>query len=286
MLGAYGESLVEWGRLAWTNELYSHLPLIPCVSAYLIWINRRCLPARGQPSYGAALACGLLGAAVLGFYWVWKDHFESLALQDRLAPILFSLLCWILMGSYLFLGSRLVRGIRFPLLFLAFMVPLPTLIQQGFNTALQYASVVAAHGFLWLAGMPMIAHGLSFQMPGMTIQVAPECSGIRSTLVLIITSILAAHLFLRSPWKKAVFLLTILPLGILRNGFRVFVIAEMCVHWGPQMIDSPLHRRGGPVFFVLALIPLFALLLFLRKLERRSKPPATDATPVKGDASV
>jgi hypothetical protein len=35
------------------------------------------------------------------------------------------------------------------------------------------------------------------------------------------------------------------------------------------MIHSPIHRRGGPIFFLLSLIPFFALLLFLKWIEKR-----------------
>ena len=59
-----------------------------------------------------------------------------------------------------------------------------------------------------------------------------------------------------------------IPLGLLRNGFRVFTIGELCVHIGPQMINSPIHHKGGPIFFVLSLIPLFILLIALQKSER------------------
>jgi hypothetical protein len=44
--------------------------------------------------------------------------------------------------------------------------------------------------------------------------------------------------------------------------------------YGPQMIDSPIHHRGGPIFFSLSLIPLFALLWWLRASETRSTGPA------------
>ena len=63
----------------------------------------------------------------------------------------------------------------------------------------------------------------------------------------------------------------VIPLGILRNGFRVFVIGMLCVYVGPHMIDSPIHHRGGPVFFTLSLVPLFLLLWWLRRGEQRAK---------------
>jgi hypothetical protein len=39
------------------------------------------------------------------------------------------------------------------------------------------------------------------------------------------------------------------------------------VNAGPQMIHSPIHTQGGPVFFVLSLIPFLLLLWWLRRSE-------------------
>jgi hypothetical protein len=79
----------------------------------------------------------------------------------------------------------------------------------------------------------------------------------------------------------------VIPLGILRNGFRVFVIGMLCVHVGPHMIEHVIHRRGGPVFFALSLLPLFALLWWLRRWERRPHTLGAEApTPISnGDES-
>jgi len=128
---------------------------------------------------------------------------------------------------------------------------------------------------LSLSGMPVFRQGLDFQLPGMRMAVAPECSGIHSSLVLFITSLLAGQLLLRSPWKRAALTLAVIPLAILRNGFRIFTIGQLCVHVSPDMINSYIHRRGGPIFFVLSLVPFFLLLYFLRKAESRKLKPET-----------
>ncbi len=59
----------------------------------------------------------------------------------------------------------------------------------------------------------------------------------------------------------------VIPLGLLRNAARILVISLLCVHIGPHMINSVIHRRGGPVFFALSLVPLFAMLWLLRRQE-------------------
>jgi exosortase/archaeosortase family protein len=88
-------------------------------------------------------------------------------------------------------------------------------------------------------------------------------------LGLFITSLLASHLFLRSPWRRIVLVAFVIPLGNLRNGFRILVIGLLCVHVGPHMIDSIIHRQGGPLFFALSLVPLFLLLWWLERQERK-----------------
>jgi exosortase len=122
---------------------------------------------------------------------------------------------------------------------------------------------------------PVLRTGTVFELPGITVRVAQECSGIRSSWVLFITGLLAANMFLRSNWRRALFVAFVIPLGIIRNGFRVWVIATLCVHFGPQMIHSAIHRRGGPLFFALSLIPLFLVLWALRRQEQRPSKSIT-----------
>jgi exosortase len=137
------------------------------------------------------------------------------------------------------------------------------------NDVLVRGSAEASAILLKLSGTPFYREGPVFQLPGIAIQVAEECSGIHSTLVLFITSLLAGNLFLRSSWSRAVLAAAVLPVGILRNGLRICTIALLSVHLGPEMIDSPIHRRGGPVFFVLSLFLLGILVALLRWVERR-----------------
>ncbi|HWC61542.1 MAG TPA: archaeosortase/exosortase family protein, partial [Verrucomicrobiae bacterium] len=117
--------------------------------------------------------------------------------------------------------------------------------------------------------------GTSFLMPGFSLNVQPECSGIHSTLVLLITSVLAAYLFLQAPSKRWLFVLFIVPLALLRNGFRVFTLAQIGVHWNPNILNTAFHHHGGPLFFLLSLVPLFLLLKYLIKCEARKPQSKT-----------
>jgi exosortase C (VPDSG-CTERM-specific) len=161
-----------------------------------------------------------------------------------------------------------MRAAAFPVGFLVFLVPMPDAAVTWLELASAAASAEAAAMYFAVSGTPLVRHGTVFELPGIVLQVAQECSGIRSSWVLFITSILASNLFLRSPWRRLVLVAFVIPLGILRNGFRVFVIGMLCVHVGPHMIDSVIHHKGGPIFFALSLVPLFGLLWWLRRGER------------------
>jgi exosortase C (VPDSG-CTERM-specific) len=177
-------------------------------------------------------------------------------------------------GGFLFLGSKWMAAAAFPVAFLIFLVPLPDAAVNWLENASALASADAAALFFKLSGTPLERHGAVLGLPGVVLQVAQECSGIRSSWVLFITSLLASHLFLKTLWRKALLVAFVIPLGILRNGFRILVIGLLCVHVGPHMIDSPIHHRGGPLFFALSLVPLFLLLWWLRRRERRLHLPA------------
>jgi exosortase C (VPDSG-CTERM-specific) len=272
LLAAFGQPLLALANYAAHSALHSHILLIPFVSAYLLYIRRDQLPRRyvADLPLGIVLLAGGLGV-LLFTYWL---NFAGRALADNYYLVLLTLsfLCCLAAGGFFFFGRDWMRAAAFPLAYLIFMVPMPDAMADALETASKYASAEVANLFFQLGGTPFLRAGLIFQLPNITIEVAQECSGIRSSWVLFITSVLAANLFLKSSWRRLVLVALVIPLAILRNGFRIFVIGLLCVNAGPQMINSVIHRRGGPVFFVLSLIPFLLLLWWLRKGEIRVRP--------------
>ena len=269
----FGPTLYALIRFSLQNELFSHIVLVPLVSAYLVWIKRDQLATFTSPDRRIAAVLLAAGVLTLGWYGLTASGRE-LVLQDRLAyktlafAFLFTGVCAV------FLGRQTLRSIAFPLAFLIFLAPMPVVWVDAIESFLQHKSASAASGFFTLYGTPFFREVTFFQLPGINLEVAPECSGIRSSLALFITSIVAGYLFLRSPVKRVVLALAVIPLAILRNGFRVFVIGELCVHVSPDMINSYIHRQGGPIFFALSLIPFFLLLWILLRLDRPKQRPA------------
>lgn len=255
-----------WKLIAFAlhDELYSYIVLIPFISGYLIWQEKKKAPTVCTTSPGLAMGFFLAGAILTA----WHLYAPPRVLEDNLCQSTLAFLLFL--GSVVswFLGSQTLRIYAFAFGFLIFMVPMPVVMRDWLEAGLQQGSAIAAGLFFDVSAMPTVQAGLSFFLPGITLHVAPECSGIHSTLVLFITSLLAGHYFLDRPWKRWVICLVVIPLALLRNGFRIFVIGELCVHIGPEMINSVIHRHGGPLFFLLSLIPFFYLIKYLRKTGR------------------
>ena len=273
LLAVFAGPLLSLIHYAATSDLHSYTLLVPFVSAYLLYGRRAQLPK----NYASDVPLGILflvaGLAVLVFSHSLDLVGRAFSVNRQIVLLTLSFLCCLAGGGLFFLGRRWMRAAAFPLTYLIFMVPMPDAMADALETASKYASAEVANLLFHLSGTPFLRGGLVFQLPNITIEVAQACSGIRSSWVLFMTSILAANLFLKTPWRRFALVVFVIPLAILRNGFRILVIGLLCVNMGPQMIDSLIHRRGGPIFFILSLIPFFVVLWWLRRGDVCTRQP-------------
>lgn len=265
---AYAPTLARLFAHAVQSDLHSYIPLIPVVAGYLFYLRRdEALSARRGSVVVAALVA-MVGTATL---LIAARMSSSLSVNDRLGLLVVSYLTFLLALGFLFMGTAWIRANLFATAFLFFMVPLPDAVVYWLETWSVLASADVSAVFLQWTGTPMLREGTVFRLPGLVIRVAQECSGIRSSWILFITSVVAAHLFLRSPARRLFLVAFVLPLAIVRNAFRIVVISLLSVHIGRHMMDSFIHRRGGPIFFALSLVPFLGLLVWLRRRERRKR---------------
>ena len=248
------------------NELYSHIILIPMVSLYLIFTRWREIFQNNGTSFIPGSIFIVVG---VGLYFVGGEFVMRLDQNDFLSMMTFAAVhCWI-GGFVLFFGLESSRRALFPLLFLLFMVPVPGFLMERVIHLLQVWSTEVSYGIFKLTGVPIFREGFTFHLPGVSVEVAKQCGGIRSSLVLFIVSVLAGHLFLAS-WKRKVILsLWVLPITIVKNAIRIVTLTLLAVYVNPRILDSTLHRRGGIPFFVVALSLFGVVLWFLVRSESR-----------------
>jgi exosortase len=267
--------LVSWKTLTTLalfslhEESSSHILLIPVISIYLLYTERARIFRSVRP--GAIPTLFLIVATVVIVILYFADRF--FAGETSFLPVATFLLVVAWIGMFtLFYGTSAMRAAGFSLAFLVLMIPLPENVLARTISFLQSGSTDIAYFLFRAVGVPVFRQGFFLTVPGVTIEVATECSGIRSSVALFITCLLAAHLFLRTPWKQLLFVLLAFPLALIKNGIRIVTLTLLSIYVDPSFLTGSLHHKGGFVFFLVALAILAPVLLFLEKSEHFQRP--------------
>jgi exosortase len=257
-----------------SNDTFSQIPLIPLVSMYLIYGNRKLIFSDVSFEWITGTAFLVPGIIFVVIARLSMGQFSS---TNSASLFVFGVVV-IWTGTFILLfGTHAFRTACFPLLFLLFAVPIPEPILSHVVSFLQKGSANVAAMFLNLADVPYLRRDLTFDLPGVSIRVAEECSGIRSTLALLITATLASYLFLRTGWRRMLLIFVVVPMALIKNGLRIVGLTLLSIYVDPGFLTGKLHRRGGIVFFMIALVPMAILLILLERGER----PKSAAAPAE-----
>lgn len=289
----FTKSLIALVRLSLSQDNASYLVIIPLISAWVCYVERDSIFANVSRS-GWAISTAqtldkILGSGLLIFAGgtALAAHFAGAALSPdlRLSGYLLSLVLLWLAGFVFLFGRAAAKAGNFPLLFLFLMVPMPNFLLDHVIYLLQVGSAGITQFFFNVLGVPVLREGLIFHLASVSIEVAQECSGIRSSIALFILALLVAHFYLQSFWKKIVFLICGLFMMILKNGIRIATLTLLAVYVDPSFLFGRLHHAGGVVFFMIGIVLLLPLLWLLRRGEgwpagNTGAPPAPSASKI------
>jgi len=263
-VGMYWNTLKTLTSLSLHSDVFTYASAVPVLSAWLIYLERKRIFREVRYDVGTGTALLLLALALA--YWS-RRHSGWLSPEGSLSLVILSLVAlW--MGLFVICyGTKTFRAATFQMLFLVLMVPIPQSLLERAIFLMRVGSAQMA-GFLFrLAGVPAFQDGFRFALPGIDLEVAEQCSGIRSGLALLITSLLMGHLFLRSSWRKFWLILAAIPVTIFKNGLRIVTISWLSVHPNLDFLTFYMHRYGGIPFSFLGI----ALLGFLVTLMIQSE---------------
>ena len=253
-LVAFG--ILFWPTFTWMAErfdahdsFYSHGWLIPFASSWLVWQRRvrlSQLPSRAGSFWGLAL---LIPAVIVHVFasW-WGVHFVSgFAMIAAVWGLVWT--AW---------GPGVLWAIRFPLLFLLFMVPLPGVLLIAISFKMKLAAAWLASSGLTLLGLPTHQAGSTIQVPGISVVVDDTCSGLRSLISLIALSTLWTSLMPPEAkrWQKLFIVAASIPIALAANMMRIVVLVLLSAIYGPSIAESFIHYGSGIVVFGIALIVL------------------------------
>jgi exosortase len=255
---------IEWWHLALTNNRYSYLLLIPLLSAGMIYRDRRQIFRERAADGTLLIRAGIASLAIACWFLADSGLLESFTLAV-FAGVTF----WV--GTFrLFYGRQAWKAARFPILFLYSLVPIPGFVLERVIGSLQGGSAAVANGLLSLSSIPYFREGLAFHFQDLTVLVTEDCSGIRSSITLLLWVALQAHFSLRSGWRKLLFLSSVFPVVLFKNGLRIATLSILAVKVDSGFMTGWLHHDGGFVFFGLALSIEIALCRLLERSERRN----------------
>ena len=262
--------LVSWTafaaliRYSFGNDDASHILLIPFISAWLMFIDRRRIFTSQSSDVVTGLALLLPGITVV----VW-----SIRIQSPWLCAFGLVIVWIA-GFALAFGREALKAARFPLMFLFLFIPLPEALLSRVVYFLQKGSTEISALLFGLTPLPVLREGFVFHLPRFSIEVARECSGIRSSIALLVLAILVGHFYLRTWWKQLVFVLAGFAVMIVKNGIRIVTLTMLASYVDPGFLYGNVHHEGGVVFFMIGLLLMVPVFWILQTREPAADLPA------------
>lgn len=203
--------LVEMAKDWWNYDAYSQGMLLPPLALYVAWLNRSrtlAYPAAAD-SRGLLLTVSSCLLYLLGI----------VAAEFFITRLSFVLLVGALIWT--FWGMERLRTLSFPMLLLATMIPLPSIVYNSLATPLQlFASDIAAR-IAQAFSVSVYRDGNILQLANVTLGVAEACSGLNSLSALIVGSVLLGYLVCTGTASRILLFLSSVPLAIAVNVLRV-----------------------------------------------------------------
>jgi len=251
--------------LSLRDDRYTYILAVPVIGATFLYLEKEQIfrDSRYCPAMGVPLVLlGLLAIAVGRMRQGLSGNLTVAAGGMVLVWLGTFILCY---------GPTSFRSASFPALLLLLMVPIPSIVLDRVVAVLQAGSAELAYLLFRLAGVPVMRHGMVMSLPGVDIEVAPQCSGIRSTSALLIAGVLMSRALLRTSSARLFAILCIGPIGIFRNAVRIVCISLLGVYVDRGFFSSGIHRRGGLLFSLVGFATLILLVWLLRRWEHQRR---------------
>jgi exosortase B len=250
-LVAYLPTYLKLANGAWRTEQEGHGPLIMLAAAWLAWQQRdkvRTIVLRPAPVAGwVILILSLLLMAV--------TRSQDIPMVEVATQIPVLLGCLLLIG-----GWALARVFGFPLAFLVFSVPPPTWLLDAFTVPLKVWISDIVSNLLYDLGYPVAQNGAMIMIGPYELMVKDACSGMNSIFALSAIGVFYVHEFVTDhPIRKLLLILSIIPITILANVFRVVTLVLGAYYVGVDTIEGFFHDMTGIALFIFALVLFFLL---------------------------
>jgi exosortase A len=242
----------------WLNDdNYSHGFLVPLISAYLIWQDRKKLAQIETRPANAGLFFLLMSCL----------FFLCANIGAELFTMRLSMIMVILSSVLFFAGWQFTRAVLWPTIYLIFMIPIPAIIWNKIAFPLKLFATHLAVDVTKLLNITVYSEGNIIYLANTTLEVVDACSGLRSLTSLLALSAAFALVSNLSRTKKVILFLSAIPIAIATNILRLSSTAVLATRFGEEVAQGFLHETSGILVFFLALALLFLFHSFLDKFR-------------------
>ncbi len=257
-------SMVEiWSR----SDTFGHGFLIAPIVVYLVW-QRRAVLARLSPAPALWALAAVAGSVLLWFV----ARVTGVAAAEQFAAL------FVLQATVVtVLGWRVGLALIFPLGYLLLMVPFGEFLVNP----LQDITVFFIVNALQLIGIPVFSDGIFLQIPNGNFTVAEACAGLRFLVATIALGLLFANAAYQDWWRRIVFMVLVLVVPVIANGFRALGIVLLAHYTDNQVAVEADHVIYGWVFLTFVTIVLLGIGMALRPktMPPERLPPASFDAP-------
>jgi exosortase D (VPLPA-CTERM-specific) len=240
----------------WSQEEYSHAWFILPLSA-LIFIQRlRTVHSGGSSALGVPLA--LISVFVMLFAWATGSYTASI----------YAAVLGIIGFVWSSVGTEAMKTLAGPLVYLFFMVPLPAAIYISTSAEMQLLSSKLGLAFISLFHVPATLDGNIIILESARLEVAEACSGLRYLFPLVSFAFLTSMLVADRFWKKAIIVISSVPIAIILNAGRIAMIAVLLEWLGIDTSTGSAHAFEGFAVFFLCIVLLFLEVWCLLKIGK------------------
>jgi exosortase len=251
---------------SYENEYASHIILIPIVSVILLFFSRKTIAANINKGAGGNTAVSATAIILLIIF----SYGASLIQNAQMDYIKITIIIVILISLFVItFGIACFKKVVFPFILLFFMMPVPESAIKEIIASLQKGSAEGVSFLLMITGTPFHREGMRFILPKFAIEIASECSGIRSSMALVLTCILIGQILLKRTSHKILLVLAAIPMAMLKNAIRIVTLSMLAIHFDMNYLSGELHRRGGIVFFGTTLLVMIPILWLLMRSEQK-----------------
>jgi exosortase len=246
----YGADYAQYFQTVWYYPELAHVPFAAVLNLFLFFRLKNdylALPRDCALTPGIILLTGGLFIEICG---------------QLIESLFFVLLSQIPVIAALILLTRGWKGLKtfwFPLLFMVFMLPLPTVFVTYLTSHLKEAVSGGVENLLYALGYPIGRHGVVIAIGQYQLLVSDACSGLYSMVSL--SALGAMFIFLQhraSVWHNGIMVLLIIPVAVSANLMRVLTLVLMTYYLGDSMTQR-FHDVIGILVFAFTFLAFMIL---------------------------